>query len=129
MVVQVEATRTKPIEYSGITFTLTEGKIEKFFKGEYEANDVISILETGGISEVHSNNKVQRVNYIFEENEVFKTGDKAIIFLKKYSGPIAENSYVVLGVYQGKFLINGEKIIAPEHGIEGISGIEDLKLN
>lgn len=129
LVAQVEATSINSLSYSDVAFTITEGKIEKMLKGEYKANDVISILETGGITELKVGNKTQMVNVIFEENNVFRLGEKAIVFLKKYVGPVADDSYVVLGAYQGKFLIDGDKVVPPAQGNVEVKHINDLNIN
>jgi len=55
-------------------------------------------LETGG--------QIDNKEYSIEGNDVLRENEKAILFLEKYEGPVAEDAYVVLGVYQGKFKIN-----------------------
>lgn len=126
-IVEISASNVEPLVYGDVAFTLTNGKVEKVYKGELKES-TINILETGGIKEVDINGDKRKVNIVFEDNEVFRPGQKAIVFIEKYKGPITDDAYVILGVFQGKFLLDGENLTPPKNGLEGIKKIVDLKL-
>ncbi|NUU62621.1 hypothetical protein [Paenibacillus agri] len=92
---EVSVTNTNSFEYKDIVFTLSEASVNNLFNGEDIST--VKILETGGT--------LNNVEYLFEEGGVLKPGDTAIVYLKKYIGPIpeAQGAYVISGVYQGKF--------------------------
>lgn len=123
VIARVEIINNKTIIFNRVPFTISNAEIIELYKGTTD-NNKISILETGGT--------VDRINYVFEGNSVFKANDSAIVFLKKYEGPIAENAYVISGVYQGKFLTdNSNRVQVPEGlhvDFEKIKFISDLNL-
>lgn len=123
VIARVEINNNKTIIFNRVPFTISDAEILELYKGTTDINK-ISILETGGT--------VDRKNYVFEGNSVFRINDSAIVFLKKYEGPIAENAYVISGVYQGKFLTdNSNRVQVPEglHGdFEKVKFISDLNL-
>ncbi|MEK3882447.1 hypothetical protein [Paenibacillus sp. PL2-23] len=124
IIAQVKVGNTNTIEYGNVAFTLSNVEIIKVFKGDLDKKSTISILETGGTHD--------GLIYRAEGNAVFTKSDQAIVYLEKYEGPIADNSYVIKGVYQGKFKVNGEKITPPNEvdgNIESVKSIKDLKLH
>ncbi|QHQ63300.1 hypothetical protein Ana3638_23075 [Anaerocolumna sedimenticola] len=95
----VEATvnnEQEEIDYSGITFTLSEIKINNIIKGDnLLKNDTVLLLQTNSY-----------------EDPVVEKGSKKILFLNKYEGPIVENAYVCTGLYQGNFTVNEDNTIS-----------------
>ncbi|GED71157.1 hypothetical protein BRE01_48590 [Brevibacillus reuszeri] len=126
LVLEIEATDSSSLEYKNIVFTLINAKVKKEFKAGKKFKDKeIKILETGGYYEGK--------NYLFEDNEVLKEGDKTIVFLKKYEGPIADDAYVILGAYQGKFNLDKNGNIKESKKLDGrlseINNMNDLQLD
>ena len=124
IIAKVNVTEAKSFDYGNVTFKLSDAKIKKVYKGDLKNNTSISILETGGSG-------ADGLTYLPEGNSVFASGDEAVVFLERYVGPVAEDSYVIKGVYQGKFKIKGNKVVPPAevHGeLETIQSIEDLSL-
>lgn len=84
------------IDYSGVTFTLSELKINNIIKGDsLLKNDTVLLLQTNSY-----------------EDPVVEKGSKKILFLNKYTGPIAQNAYVCTGLYQGNFTVNEDNTIS-----------------
>lgn len=73
------------------------------------------------------------MNYAFDGNEVFKENEKALVFLDKYTGPVADDAYVVLGVYQGKYVFTDDStLLAPKEAqgdLAKVKSIEDLGIS
>ncbi|WP_037283206.1 hypothetical protein [Saccharibacillus sacchari] len=133
LIVEIEAEQQETVNYSDVIFTLTNSSVSKIHQGEYNQNS-IKILETGGLTQVDQDGQIQNINIVFEDNPVFQIGQKAIVFLDKYEGPVAEDAYVIKGAYQGKFLINPNRSLqsqmntTSEYTIQPPSngGIQDL---
>ncbi|CAG7645000.1 hypothetical protein PAESOLCIP111_04854 [Paenibacillus solanacearum] len=122
LVVLAEVGSTKGFKYKEVPFTLSLMSISKVIKGEKKQNDTIQVLETGGI--------INNVEYTFEETKALKKQDKAVLYLKKYVGPIVSgDAYVVLGVFQGKFKVSetGEVIGSSKHLSDNLKKIKTLK--
>ncbi|TVX88166.1 hypothetical protein [Paenibacillus agilis] len=101
LIVEVEITSGKSFEYDDVAFTLSTANISTLYKGTNPNIQNLKILETGGV--------VNNIQYTFEENEVLKNNQRAVLFLKKYVGPVVEGeAFIILGEYQGKFVINEE---------------------
>jgi hypothetical protein len=116
LIALVSVKNAKPLSVANATFTLSESEIVKVFKGK-PSKSVINILETGGIDE-----KGRMV--VFDENPVFRKNEQAIVFLERYVGNVADDAYVILGVYQGKFIIDDQdKIIPPKNVSEKLVSI------
>jgi hypothetical protein len=79
-------------EYGDIVFGLTEFQIESSLRGEISGT--IHILQTK-----------------MSEDPFIKNGDKLLLFLTRYTGPVAENAYRIKGLYLGQYKIIGEEII------------------
>ncbi|MBP2114659.1 hypothetical protein [Paenibacillus silagei] len=124
VIAKVKVNTAKSFDYGNIVFTLSDAEIQKIYKGNLTNNTAINILETGGTGE-------DGLNYSVEGNAVFSKGDEAIVYLEKYVGPVAEDAYVIKGVYEGKFRLEGERIIPPEESrgnLEQVTSISDLNL-
>lgn len=125
IIAEVQIKDADSFHYETMTFTLSEGVVKKVYKGELNKKDTIHILETGGRNGLEE--------YTFEGNKVFEEGDKAIVFLEKYEGPVAPDAYVIKGVYQGKFKIKDENgsLEPAKHvstKLEKVENIGDLEL-
>ncbi|MEI2395777.1 hypothetical protein [Paenibacillus phytohabitans] len=122
---EVEVNDSKSFEYEGVIFTVSNANVNEHYKGA--SIDTVNILETGG--------NYNNTEYVFEDSSVLKIGDKAIVYLEKYEGPIpeAQGTYVVTGAYQGKFEIdeaNGSLIPAAvdQEELKEVRALTDLNL-
>ena len=121
IIAEVQINQSQATKYKDLVFTISEAKVMKTFKGT--VSDNLNILETGGT--------FQDTKYMLNGNEAFSTGNKAIVFLERYEGPIAENAYVILGVYEGKFQMNGSKLTASKEispDLNRVHSLIDLQL-
>ncbi|MED1919810.1 hypothetical protein P4V64_31525 [Bacillus thuringiensis] len=112
VIAEVEINESKSFQYKNVVFTLSDAKVKQLYKGDVDPENVIKILETGGYKD--------GTEYTFEGNEVFETGEKAYVYLEKYEGPVAEDAYVIKGVYQGKFLEEEGKLQPPNGVAKGL---------
>ena len=113
------------LDYGGLTFTLSEFKVDKVIKGNMKNGDTIKVLQSGGISEVKYNEADAKSfedpkeveNYLkdkigknfettIEGVKVLKEDTNAILLLEEYDGPIVEDAYVGTGDFQGRFILN-----------------------
>ncbi|BFH18117.1 hypothetical protein WJ0W_004957 [Paenibacillus melissococcoides] len=117
VVAEVEVDAVKSTLYGGVVFSLAKANVKNVQKGLIPNNN-LTILETGGI---YNNQR-----YIFEENPSFVNGERAIVFLKKYKGPIDNDAYVILGAYQGKFKLQGSKVIPPVNASPKLMSVNNL---
>lgn len=125
VIVEIDSNNVNSFKYKDVIFSLSNVEVLKTFKGNIKKGELLNILETGGV--------YNNADYIFENNKTLAKNDKAILFLKKYIGPVTEKeAYVVLGVYQGKFnyTSNGQLVASNEvkEGLKMIKRAEDLKL-
>ncbi|KPV59667.1 hypothetical protein QJ48_09760 [Paenibacillus sp. A3] len=96
IIVEADVVKANSIKYNNVVFTLSDVVIKKTYKGHLQNNEYIKILETGGV--------YNNIEHTFEGQKTLKRQEKAILFLKKYVGPVTKDqAYTVLGVYQGKF--------------------------
>ncbi|CAM2773777.1 hypothetical protein PASE110613_00100 [Paenibacillus sediminis] len=122
LIANVKVNSSKSFTYGNVVFTLSNVSVNKAYKGE--ADKTINILETGGIGE-------DGLYYTVEGNDVLLKNQQAIVYLEKYDGPIAENAYVIKGVYEGKFKIQNGKLLPPKEtkgDIQHVNSINDLNL-
>lgn len=75
-----------------VPFALTKFKIETTIRGT--VSDTINILQT----KTH-------------EDPFLRRGDRMILFLTQYEGSITEDAYVLKGLYQGQYTIEGTRVI------------------
>lgn len=80
------------IRYGEVTFALTKFRVETTVRGA--VSDTINILQTK-----------------ISSDPLLKKGDRMVLFLVKYEGPITEDAYRMKGLYQGQYKIEGTKII------------------
>ena len=92
--------------YGEATFALTRFKVEQVIRGIVP--DEINILQT-------------KMN----EDPFLKNGDKMVLFLVKYEGPVTKNAYRTKGLYQGQYKIVGNAAIKNENN--NLAGDEFLQ--
>lgn len=109
LIAEVEIEKADSFQYKHVVFTLSEAKLLHVYKGEVQNGETVKILETGGYKDGKE--------YTFEGNKAFTEKETAIVFLEKYEGPIADDAYVIAGVYQGKFVTDGQTV-QPPNGVE-----------
>ncbi|GGG91028.1 hypothetical protein [Paenibacillus radicis (ex Gao et al. 2016)] len=122
VIARVKINTTKSYPYSNVVFTLSEASVQKVYKGQLGKQ--IHILETGG--------SYGGLHYLAEGNAVFASNDEAVVFLEKYEGPVAEDAYVIKGVYQGKFKVAGERLIPSSEvlgELQSIQSFNDLQIS
>lgn len=131
LIVEIDVDSTETINYGDLLFTLSSNKVLKVFKGDKKLKSV-QILETGGLGEVEIDGNKRKINLIVEHGEVLKKKEKAIVYLEKYEGGVAENCYVIIGVHQGKFKKNNitNKLTPPDEveQFEEVTNVNDLNL-
>ncbi|NRR01816.1 hypothetical protein HP570_06230 [Brevibacillus sp. RS1.1] len=120
VIAEVEINESESFQYENVVFTLSDAKVKQVYKGDVLPENVIKILETGGYK--------NGTEYTFEGNEVFETGEKAYVYLEKYEGPVAEDAYVIKGVYQGKFLKEEGKLQSPNGVAKGLQVSNESQL-
>jgi len=100
----------KTIKHGQILFTHTDFKVNQVHKGVLGKKN-IKILETGGFDGKH--------HLTVEGNRVMNQNQNYILFLEKYEGPVTkEESYVVIGAYQGRFAVDGQEV-TPGNDVAG----------
>lgn len=104
--------------FEQVPFTLTSFQIDQVYHGEQvHPQNLISILETGGTQ--------KNMNFTVEGNKVMEPDQSYVLLLKKYEGPVTNQpSYVIVGVYQGKFALEGNRVSAAEHVKPAIQQIQ-----
>jgi len=124
LIAEVLVSDSDALKYKNVIFTVQSAQVQKLYKGSVDIKD-IQILETGG---VYGN-----AEYTFEKNKVMKKGEKAVVFLEKYKGPILKDAYVILGVFQGKFTIDKNGDLTPSYEtigeISNVKNLGDLNFN
>ncbi|WP_135549230.1 hypothetical protein [Paenibacillus cymbidii] len=124
LIAEVLIADSDALKYKNVVFTVQSAQVQKLFKGNADTKN-IQILETGG---VYGN-----VEYTFEKNKVMKKGEKAVVFLEKYKGPILKDAYVILGVFHGKFTFDEDGDLTPSHETVGeistVKNLGDLNFN
>lgn len=78
----------KEFDYAEMTFAITEVEIIDHVRGD-ESAKTLQILQTRS-----------------EEDPYLKKGTQVLLFLSEYNGPIAQNVYVINGLYNGQYVID-----------------------
>ncbi|MBA2939136.1 hypothetical protein HZF08_12545 [Paenibacillus sp. CGMCC 1.16610] len=125
VIVEVNISDAKAEKYNEVVFTLSNAEVKKIYKGELQNKTSINILETGG---VHNH-----IEHTFEGEKTLKKQDTAILFLKKYNGPVTKEAYVILGMYQGKFKLDKSGTVIGKNkelptGLNAITNKHNLNL-
>jgi hypothetical protein len=98
------------LKYGENTFALTKFKIENTVRGTI--SDTINIFQT----------KVS-------EDPFIKEGDRMILFLKRYSGPVTNDAYRLMGLYQGQYKVEGASVIKNENNkLTGDEVLENIDM-
>lgn len=104
---EVTGSIAKP--YENLPFTEATLKVTQVVKGSVNVGSTINVLETGGMwvgkAKGDSAAKAQPREVTFEGIPIMRVGEKYILFLEPYTGPITSNAFVTLGVYQGKMKV------------------------
>lgn len=97
LIVVAQASEDQSMEtFQQAQFVLTKLKVKTILKNNGFTGDEITLLQTFA----NFDSTVQKDSTI-------------VLFLEKYTGPIpnAENAYVCKGLYQGNYLLEGDKIV------------------
>jgi hypothetical protein len=99
-----------PTPYENVPFTTSTFKVRQVIKGDVKATDALSVLETGGQWKGKPKGTTKATltsqELALEGIPVMKTGEKYLLFLMPYTGPVASNAYIAVGEFQGKFKIS-----------------------
>lgn len=86
-------TSSEPFEYGSVTFFESQIQIKDLYRDANNGltkNDTITLLQ----------------NDIEEIDPLVKKGEKVLLFLKKYEGPVIDDAYRIVGLYQGHFKVD-----------------------
>lgn len=89
---------TENFVYKDVTFNKSSITINKLLRGDESLSegDTITLLQTDIL-----------------EDPVVEEGKEQILFLKKYSGPVLENAYLIVGLKQGHFTLDSDGTVYP----------------
>ncbi|MEF3352566.1 hypothetical protein PV403_05205 [Paenibacillus sp. GYB006] len=93
LIVEVEIPgTTEEITYGGADFVLSDATVVDVISGDRSySNEEIELFEVKS----------------FDINRTLEDGNRFILFLEKYEGPVyEEEAFVIIGAYQGKFNID-----------------------
>jgi hypothetical protein len=100
----VDSTNSE-FSWGEVPFALTKFKIETAIRGTVPAT--INILQTKS-----------------SDDPFLQKGNRMVLFLVKYTGPVTEDAYRMKGLYQGQYTIKGTKIV--KNGENKLTGDEIL---
>ncbi|WLD93617.1 hypothetical protein [Alkalihalobacillus sp. AL-G] len=84
----------KQIDYKGATFIIHDLNVKDVIVGNQDLkNKTIKLMEVG-LSPKDLN--------------VINDKKKYLVFLTRYEGPVTDDTYIITGVYQGKFKVNSD---------------------
>ena len=113
-IVEVDVTSSETIVYKDMPFTISTAKVLSKIKGIIKEGQEIKLIETGGKFKLTGENpkeaKGQEAEVSFEGIRVMQPGDHLFLFLDKFVGPQVTDAYIPLGVYQGKFKVESNKV-------------------
>lgn len=99
--------------YGNLPFTDVLVRPTRTLKGVAPAP--LTVLETGGLLEAHPKLPGavpgSPIPASFEGVPVMAPGERYVLFLRGYQGPITADAWVILGVVQGKFAIGRDDVI------------------
>ncbi|QAT39767.1 hypothetical protein [Clostridium sp. JN-9] len=154
IVIEGEVLDVSYFDYNGIPRTKSQVKVTKSYNNNAKDGDVLTIIESGGITTKEKiikytgaadkfgikptdEDKNIKVKYSLGGSETMKPKDKILIFGKQSDGNfynLAEKYYVVLGSYLGKFNIKDNKIqrfvstkVKEDTDFDKISNINDFR--
>jgi hypothetical protein len=116
-VVVARVTGAVPKPWANLPFTEITLLVEEVVKWEGEASGTVRVVETGGALPLGPVKGTPRPGVIgatevgFMGVPVMRSGERYLLFLGAYDGPIAEGSLRVLGVVQGKLKLDGNGVV------------------
>lgn len=111
-------TDSKSFEYSSAIFFESQVQVKDIYRdsqGELKKNGTITLLQ----------------NDIDEVDPIVKKGEKVLLFLTKYEGPVIEDAYRVVGLYQGHFKVNkdGKLVTVGNQNPHQVKGVNQFELS
>lgn len=109
VIVVGEIVDTVPRQYGRLPFSEATVRVTDVVAGQHQVGELLRVVETGGVfwgrakDGTPASAGAQEVD--FEGVPVMRPGERYLLFLLSYDGPVAAHSYVVTGEYQGKFRI------------------------
>lgn len=100
----------KEFIYEEMTFAITEVEIQECVRGTFLSRK-ISILQTKS-----------------KEDPFLVKGTEVLLFLSEYTGPVAENVYVINGLYNGQYRIKDNMLISVQTDKKETSILRSTKL-
>lgn len=92
-------------KYKGLLFSVTPMKLLKVLKGQEPEGTNINVLQFIG-------GQVQGKLRGFDGKELMNNKQKYFLFLDRYEGPLANDAWVVIGVWQGRLVVRGDGSLA-----------------
>jgi hypothetical protein len=80
-------------KYSGVDFVNVQLEVKNVLKGSDFSETKITLLQT-----------------VCAEEPIVEKGSTVLLFLHKYIGPVTDNAYVCVGMYQGQYKLDGDTI-------------------
>lgn len=103
------ATASRGFDYGGFPFTAVTVSVSQTLKGAPPAQ--LTVLQTGGASGPAKDAPSGRAGPVsFSGVPVIATGETYLLFVYRYTGPLASDAYWTLGEFQGKFRVDGGRI-------------------
>ncbi len=96
----VIATDARP--FVNMPFSVARVQISEIVKGE--GRRTVNVLQTGGLFP-RSSKTSSPTEGVFGQR-VARQGERYILFLYRYEGPVADDAYMALGEFQGRFLLD-----------------------
>lgn len=106
VIVVGEVTATTPRPRVNLPFSLATIEVSQVLKGSVVER--VRVLQTGGVFPL-SKRSSPVAEGVFGQR-VARVGERYILFLYRYIGPVAADAYMPLGEFQGRFLVNGGTI-------------------
>lgn len=109
---------SEAFEYKGVTFYKSQVEIKDIYRDNEKVlskNETITLLQ----------------NDIGDVDPLVKKNEKVLLFLKKYEGPVIEDAYRLVGLYQGHYKVDkdGEIITVGSKNLDKVKGTDQLSLN
>ncbi|OYD07970.1 hypothetical protein [Paludifilum halophilum] len=116
LIIEGKTLNKRTWNHQGVPFTLSRVKVGSILAGKPKSK-VIRVLETGGMREGK--------HWTVEHNRVMEKEQDYVLFLRTYEGPVTnEESYVIVGAYQGKFQVEGQRVTPPAEVEKGLAGLQ-----
>ncbi|MFS1516181.1 hypothetical protein [Bacillus sp. SM2101] len=111
-------TEGKAFDYKGINFYESTIQIKDIYRdhdNSLSKGDTITLLQ----------------NDVGELDPLVKKNEKVLFFLKNYEGPVIDDAYRFMGLYQGHYKVkkDGEIVAVGSKKLEGVEGLLTSDLN